>query len=660
MNLYLDDPKKTEKTAGLVARLSDESDNWPQELSSELYKQLPYLSDYEVHIDLERVDPQRGFGHGFADISNVTERPEVEHGEAGLPHIRIPIIIQDRALKTLATFMDGESVMPLNEDRIREALFQPATFDLSNSEPRDPSLVNDLMPPQRSGMGAGEVKTAGTKTAGARPSLLMAIAGTVHQADVDAFTDKVASDQSIIHGFKRSGIAPLLVKFASVKRASAKDHLIALAENIPPNVVTLQKLPGREFLVKSAATNAFAGGPAAEGQIVPQAEAAGAIGDENAQSMMPGQSLTVNADPIQQPMDPKPPKVKPIDEFGQYKVQDLMGNTLIGHVFPTSLAWDGNFSEQPIAVFTNGSAYAVQDTISGELVGKGTNLSEDPPRGEGVFYSVEGGEAVCTGPITVGSSAAGPDGLAKLQCTDLMGNPVQVSFMDELKTPHRITDTEYSLPSSWKFMRLNNQTQLVQSPEEQGKTAAVRSMSGKATLFYNGAYQLDGGCGLDKIASNLRYDMDPVHAEFMLGVLGLDGQVAKLKVAEARRKGEVKLAGLKTITTLGELHASSVKTASVFLSKIPNLRRDLVKEASGLEDTGTVDNVLALNFLNSENLPTFVGYIPELEQTSERLAEMMLSAQLGQNELPENEIEQSMKNLEEVIQGLKAVAHAGV
>lgn len=804
--LYLDEPVKS-KTAGFVARLSDEPNNWPQEVTSEIYKQLPYLSDYEVHVEIERVDPQRGFGHGYADVSNVTERPEVEHDETGLPHIRIPIVIEERALKSMATFLNGEEVLPLNEDRIREALFQPATFDLSTQEPKDPSLVNDIMPPQRAGMGAGEVKVAsatsaqanaakerfektafahiskpqwealhknpkvqqlvekhgthqhpevqnqvyelaaqvygyhpknggyapsnpshpqnqkkvqqamgqgqtktakvhpvmgrvydgaiaagkkvkevakdhggkalalgavggtaylggragaksGTKQASARPSLLLAIAPTVHQADVDLFAEKVASDQSLIAGFRRNGIAPVLVKFAGVKRASAKDHLLALAERVEPNVVTLQKLPGGEFLVKSANTDAFAGGPAAAGEVVPEAEAAEAIGPENAQAMMPGQTVTVNANPIQSPADGKPPKAKVVEEFGQFKVQDMMGNSLIGHVFPRSLAWDGEFSEQPIAVFTNGSAYAVQDSIAGEIVGKGTVLPSDSPRGDGVFYSVRDGEGVCTSPVTIGSSMAGPDGQPKFLATDLMGNQLQISFMDGLKTPQRITDVEYALPSDWKFMRLNNQTQLVPDPMQMGKTAAVRSARSEAVLFFNGAFHLEGGCGLDKIASSLRYDMDPVHAEFMLAILGLDGVAAKQKVAEARRKGEVKLAGLKTITTLGERYEGAVKTASALLAQLPKLKVDLIKEASTLEDTGTVDNVLALNFLNAENLPTFVSYIPELETTSMKLAEMLLSAQLGQKELPEEEIDRAMKNLEAVIQGLKAIAHA--
>lgn len=144
----------------------------------------------------------------------------------------------------------------------------------------------------------------------------------------------------------------------------------------------------------------------------------------------------------------------------------------------------------------------------------------------------------------------------------------------------------------------------------------------------------------------------------MLGLLGVDGITAKQKVAEARRKGKVKLCNLKTIRLLGERYEESVKTASELGLQIPDLRHDLVKEAAAIDDEGTVDKVLALNFINPENLATFVEYLPELEECSEKLAEMLLMSYLGMKELPEGAIERSMKSLEDVTRGLKAIAHA--
>lgn len=746
MNLYKDALPELEdgfrKMAGFATRLSETPENWPQELTSELFKQLPFLSDYDVNVNLDRVEPNRGFAFGYADVANKTERPEIEHQETGLPHIRIPLVIMERAAKPFSVFMDGEKVMPLTEERIRETLFNPATFDISTSAPRDPSLVEATMPPQRSGIGmGGEYKMASAdfnklspeeqfvykaqmekeavskewiskrvasgmskakdplkrasrlshkmqgisdkagnsnksvdafmkvheKTEHAasegwknvkKASILMAIAPTISERDVERFTEKVANDQTLIAGFKRSGIAPILVEaFENTKRASAEDRLDALADAVQPTVVTFQKLPGGDFLVKSANVNAFIEKTAA-GEVVPGQEVGQAIGQEQAQGMQPGQTATAVSQPVEEEaVEPvAPSKAKPVEEFGQYKVQDSMGNSIMGHVFPTTLSWDGSFSEQPIALFTNGSAYAMQDSIAGELVGKGTNLPDDEPRGDGAFYCVEGGDAKATGPLTIGSSAAGPDGLPHLQATDAFGNQLQIIQMEGMTAPQRISDVEMAIPSTWKFMRLNNQTQLAGSADQMGKDQAVKQASASATLFFNGSFNLVGGCGLEKISADLRQDLDHVSAEFMLGVLGVDGATAKMKVAEARRKGQVKLAGLKTITTMGERYATSTKTASALMKKMPDLRRDLTKEAAAMKDEGTVDAILSLNFINPENLSTFIGYIPELEEVAEKLAEMLLFAFLGMKELPEGAIESAMKGLEDVLVGLKSLA----
>jgi hypothetical protein len=210
-------------------------------------------------------------------------------------------------------------------------------------------------------------------------------------------------------------------------------------------------------------------------------------------------------------------------------------------------------------------------------------------------------------------------------------------------------------------MRLNNQTQLSQGNEQAQpaqKTAAVRNAPNTVVLSCNGAFNLQGGCGLEKLSRDYRYELDPVTTEFMLGLLGVDGNLAKTKMAKARKKGMVKLSGLKTIYTLAERYQESEKTAAEVMREMPALRRDLIKEAAALEDENTVDKVLALNFINPENLSTFVEYLPELEHTSEQLAEMLLYSYMGLKDVPEEAVERCMTHLEEVSAGLKAIQHA--
>lgn len=866
--LYLDDLPALEKKAGFASRLSDTPENWPQEITSDLYKQLPFLTDYELMVNLDRAEEQRGFAFGYADVANKTERPEQEHDEAGLPHVRIPVIVEDRQVRPFSTFLDGENVYPLTENRIREHLFNPTTFDLSVAEPKDPSLVDSMNPPARYGYGVtGEIKqasaedhlftalggdlekaakeyshdekrehkriargaarvgavtgaitgglkagpagalvggaagyggtyltervgnrifraiggkskesfdktafkhiskeqwqaiyksdkiqqmmheykdpkhpavqnrvyelasqiygyhpkpeppsaqkmqemaqkqfektqkamqkkqqkaavdkvkasfgkTAGIvdakkpnpgivggmksgitkklKIAGLDDSLLLAIAPTMRASDKERFFSKLASDVTLQAAFKRNGFFPVLNELANTKIASSSDLLRAVAENVDPTCITVTKLPGGDFLVKSANNMAFNPAEAA-GQVVPPEEAAEAIGPDAAQQMQPGQTATAVADPIDD-LDIPQANTQGVTEFGEYIVQDKMGNQMLGWVFPETLAWDGQFSPQPVALFTNGSAFALQDGgVSGEFAGKSMQLPMTNPQGEGCFYNISRDGAVATAPVMVRNGMTDAEGGTAFHCMDMFGNPIVVHLSEGLAQPMQVSDNEYAIPSSWKFMTLNGQTQLSGAGEMEA-AEQVKQSSQKVTLFWNGSFNLQGGCGIEKVAEQFRYDMDPVTAEFMLGVLGVDGVVAKQKLAEARRNGEVDLYNLKSITLLGEHYKEAVKTASAFLAKVPDLRRDLMKEAAALEDAATVDKVLALNFVNPENLATFVDYLPKLEETSERMAEMLLSSYLGQTEIPEEAVERAMKNMEDVATALRAVQTAG-
>ena len=64
-----------EKTAGEVD-LADDPNQWPQMILQELYKQVPYITDYQPHVQMERVDAERGYGLGHVEIQNQTEAPQ--------------------------------------------------------------------------------------------------------------------------------------------------------------------------------------------------------------------------------------------------------------------------------------------------------------------------------------------------------------------------------------------------------------------------------------------------------------------------------------------------------------------------------------------------------------------------------------------------------
>jgi hypothetical protein len=82
---------------------------------------------------------------------------------------------------------------------------------------------------------------------------------------------------------------------------------------------------------------------------------------------------------------------------------------------------------------------------------------------------------------------------------------------------------------------------------------------------------------------------------------------------------------------------------------------DLVKEAAPLEDPVAVDKILSLGFINPENVMIFVSYVPEIEETINKLAELLLAARLGLSNVDAGALEKSLIHLDKVVAGLKTL-----
>ena len=100
--------------------------------------------------------------------------------------------------------------------------------------------------------------------------------------------------------------------------------------------------------------------------------------------------------------------------------------------------------------------------------------------------------------------------------------------------------------------------------------------------------------------------------------------------------------------------AGAREEAKNLLDEFPRgLKQDLLKEAAALGDAQTVDKILALNFINPENVGTFANYLPELDEALSKVAEMLVASRLGLNQVPEGALEKSLTGLDTVIDGLR-------
>lgn len=159
MDLFIQPNIEFVKTAGEV-ELPEDPNTWPKEILDELYKQVPYISDFQPHVVMSKVDSERRYGLGHVEISNESEAqmgtdPSMLEA-AGVRSVRIPIVIRDGKLSPFDLLVnDASKVMPLTESRLRQAIFRPQAFDVTSQTPGDQSMIGQLYPPYRQNYGFG-------------------------------------------------------------------------------------------------------------------------------------------------------------------------------------------------------------------------------------------------------------------------------------------------------------------------------------------------------------------------------------------------------------------------------------------------------------------------------------------------------------------------
>lgn len=659
--LFLDQNLKPvfEKLAASV-KLSDNSDNWQREIASEVFKQLPYLADFAVNVVLDRVDPQRGYAFGSAEVSNQTDSPLPDQPESS---IHIPIIVRDRMMQPLDVMLDGKEAIPLNERRLREKLFRTDAFESSTRKPTDQGMVDQLYPPMRTNYGYGNsVATgAGVGGFGKQASLCEAIGGTISDRQYDSFVSQLQVDDTRLLYMRNAELLKVAYSMASTRHAPVEKTAQALVRGIKPTVVQFTKLASGNFHVKWANAGAFA---PQEAQATP--DQAGAMAGQDLSQMQPGQTMTVTTQKAQkQALDE--PDGSLIKEFGDYTVKnDDTGESLTGTVLPVV-----DFQMQPLElfVFTDGaSSYGMQDEIIGVREdGPGGGALQagagQPPQGDGIFvYHPQGGaKPFCTLPITIATTSQDPQGMTTLMASDVFGAQLSLVLTPGLSSFEALDeDGTIAIPDDMQWIPLSGQPIHLAKGDSPDPKGDLKSLPGEVSLKSSGPGEVSmDGMPLAKVARDQRWFIKTAEAAFLLCAMGMpeaDAHAA-LKEVETRESHHVKLAGLLPITPLWEIHAEMEKKAAKLISQFDYdfWQRDLVKEAAALQDTETADKVLAMNFINPENISIFASYLPDLDNTSMKLAEVLLASRLGMSQVPEGAAERAMKNMEEVIGGLRSL-----
>ena len=147
--------------------MPDDDTKWPAHVLSNLHQQLPFLSQYEVDLSLQRVEPEAGFAFGHALLMAKNDPAAATESKNPQNMIKIPVIIADRQLQPFHTFELSGNVYPLTSERIEAALLNPAVFEGPARQPhRQKSLIDQMYPPYQQRQGFGRTVGAGTSSMG--------------------------------------------------------------------------------------------------------------------------------------------------------------------------------------------------------------------------------------------------------------------------------------------------------------------------------------------------------------------------------------------------------------------------------------------------------------------------------------------------------------
>lgn len=660
MNQSLFVESEIEKT-GMEARLSDNADTWNEEVLQELFKQRPFVGQYDVIPVMKVVEDERGYGLGHFIVKNKTGRLNTDAGRqlaamAGVRTVKVPFVIKEQRLKEIDVLIDSRGrPQPLTEKRLREALFRGDLFDAYAPRPSPVNLIGDqFVPPNRSERltaGRGTVIEQGeVKTGSQKPLLLQALQPTMLQSDIDRMTDALNADQPLAAALIEKH-ASLMSVIASAQPLNPLDVAATVRSVASPTVLQVSRV-GDEYILKTANHRFFNPQVVAADRL----KMASIVGEDMVSTADRQGIASISTDPVVKDDFSTDETAKAIEEFGEYKVRDAEDKEHFGWVFPKVYDFEGR--SLPLKIFTNGSMNAIQNDMAGIFVNKGSNVvSSSDPQGDGFWYvTTETGSALAFIPGTVQLTYEDTQGPG-FRFITMMGEPCVLRIVPGLKKPIHVGGGEYGLPDNVRWCPLNGAAvQLVESPESFAKTAASLTADDVVTVISDGKLWSFTGAPLDKVAEEHTSFLEADDAMFLACCLGMSAPYAMRKLAQAGQRGRADISGCREVVPAMQMYKEAEARARAAYAELP-AKPMLLKEAVGIDDVTTVDKVLSLGFLTPENISTFIDYLPDLEDAVSKLAYVLMAARIGLPDVSEVSTKNAMERVDEVIEALRKLVY---
>lgn len=645
---------------------------WGRQVLIELFRQVPEAAEYSPEFMMYKVDEEQGYALGSVILKSTVDSALKSMEKRPSPVAIVPVIIENYKMKPLDVMYGANGkALPLTADRVRQALFRPDMFSVMASEGDLGSLYNVFYPPGRSdnsfgsgygqplGGSTGEMNTIYGPGMQGKYAMLEAVAPTVLAPDLQKLSEALESHPYYLTAMQTNsaflGAISGLAEYQKMAQQVDPDDMMYQASRFSPTTITQIGYDDATDLywVKSASANAYTDAPKV---YLDRKHFLKMAGPEATKRVDTEGTLTLTHDPqVQEPQEVSTTEVRweAVGSPGVYKVKTPEGTELTGWVLPGLVDISG--IEVPLAVFSNGSNFSVQNQIMGARVADSQHLPVSTPKGTGIFFVTTTSGIRGTVPVTIVGSEAAMDGSDAYHVTTYSGQAATIRLVEGLRN-FVGTGAELSIPAHAGFMSLNGtETGLASSGDQLQKTSSY--ITGVSALWLGDGSVRLAYRNLPKLASVAPSVMPVADAFWYLGLAGLSAKTAAdLMAKSASTQMAETLHGCKDIQLLNEVAADRFAKVAQHSKQIFGIRQELTKEASVLPSASTVDAVLSLQFINSENVRMYISRIPYLEQCLNTLCELLIAQRLGVQQLPEGAISRAIRGLDSAIGALRGMA----
>ena len=631
-------------------KLSNNSSEWGRQIQDALYNEHKQLNTKKMQIQWESKDDATGNAVGRVTVDG---------------KIAIPIIVQNFKLAPLDTFTD-RNVKPhrISPKRLKQALFTPDLFSGVVTPQQERGLMPDVPLYRSYGVLPWE---EGRRV---YASLLDEVLPTATKSDLEKFADILNSEPQFSVNFNAYDNNDIISKILHTRPTTLEKCAEDLMASIPVSVVQLRFLPDHTLIMKMASDSVYAPQEVVldPSSLAPTLRRLG-IEDtsealEKAASPF-GFNVTLHRHDVNPVFDTNYKETQTISKFGHYVVKDISGKEHRGYVFPMIYSLGKEAIAQ--SLFFGESLNAMQSKIAGVV---NPNAPEEipsclPSTGDiGCFVYEKESNAVALEPLTIDVMESSPEGVIVTAST-YQGQPVRLCIskvardlvcLDTKDTP------TYLIPASMKFCKLSQlqcSNVLVGDSKTLTKIAKSDALGPdfcKVTSPLDGRLFLFQGPIADKMGC-AGVEQYPDEAMFKLACMGLSAEDASSILDRAQASHEVVVGGLRSIRPAKETLGQEKRAQNMqLLASLPQLKQDtlkLMKIAGDIQDPASVDRILALNFLNPQNIGVLVDHMRDLESTGIRLSEMLIARRMGAKEdLNESAIMQARQAIDDVLDGL--------